>query len=83
MSTYAPPTVDAPAIGSIAITPSNSTVFSPTIRKITVTVGGVVAWVNANGETQITGELLAGDYPMLASQILETGTTATVTTGWL
>ena len=76
-------TATGQALGSLAITPSD-TVFAAgaKIRAITINVSGVVAWKDLAGVAQITGTLPVGTYPMLATAIMFTGTTATGITGW-
>ena len=71
------------ALGSLAITPSD-TVFAAgaKIRAITINVSGIVAWRDVAGVAQITGTLPVGSYPMIATAIMATGTTATGITGW-
>lgn len=67
-----------PADRHFAITPSDSTVLSPTPRALRVTVSGNLALADADG-TAITYPVLAGDIiPFRATKVLSTGTTATV-----
>jgi len=75
--------VTSPALGSMAITPSDSTDLVARIRAVTLNVGGTLAWVNEEDVTQATGPLPAGTYPLMARRILATGTTATGLTGWV
>ncbi|HRK42105.1 MAG TPA: hypothetical protein PLH11_03590 [Gemmobacter sp.] len=75
--------ITAPALGSLAITPSDSTNLGAPIRAITLNVGGTLAWLNEEGTAQATALLPAGTYPLIATRILATGTTATGLTGWI
>jgi len=70
-------------LGSFVVTPADSAFAAGAkIRCITINVGGVVAWKDLQGVDQITDALPAGTYPMHATAILLTGTTATGITGW-
>lgn len=75
--------ITAPALGALVITPSDSTNLSSPIRAITLNVGGTLAWLNEEGAAQATAMLPAGTYPLIATRILATGTTATGLTGWI
>ena len=75
--------LNGPAIGSINVTPSDGTNLATPIRAITLAVGGTLAWINSDGLSQATAALPAGTYPLLATRILATGTTATGLTGWI
>lgn len=75
--------ITAPALGALVITPSDSTNLAAPVRAITVNVGGTLAWLNEQGVAQATGPLPAGTYPMMATRILATGTTASGLTGWI
>lgn len=71
-----------PAVASFAITASDSEDLDRPIRMLTVYTEGVVSYVNWQGETCTTGTLPTGSYPMEATRILSTGTTASDLTGW-
>ena len=72
-----------PAIGAFAVTPSDSEDLTDAIRAITLNAGGTVSFVSSvDGNTYTTADLPAGNYPMFASRIRSTGTTATGITGW-
>lgn len=73
----------APALGSLAVTPSDSTDLATPVRAVTLQTGGTLAWINREGVAQATGPLPAGTYPLMARRILATGTTATGLTGWI
>lgn len=75
--------LNGPAIGSINVTPSDGTNLASPIRAITLGVGGSLAWINSDGVAQSTAALPAGTYPLLATRILATGTTAAGLTGWI
>lgn len=75
--------VTGPALESFPITPSNDDDLPTHIRAITLNVGGTLSWVSAHGTTHTTAELPPGTYPLLASRIRATGTTATGLTGWV
>ena len=72
-----------PALGSFPITPADGADLATNIRAITLNAGGTLSWVALDGTTQTTGALPAGTYPLLASRIRATGTTATGLTGWV
>ena len=74
---------DGPALGSFAITPSNTADLSTNIRAITIGTAGTLSWIGANGVTYATATLPAGTYPLFASRIRATGTTAAQLTGWV
>lgn len=75
--------ITSPALGSFVIVPSDSVNLSSPIRAITLNVGGTLAWIGEEGVAQTTGILPVGTYPVMATRILATGTTATNLTGWL
>ncbi|SNX67372.1 hypothetical protein SAMN05878503_1014 [Cereibacter ovatus] len=77
------PGLTSPAVGSLAVTPSDTADLASAIRAVTIGGEGVIAWLNLRGEEQVTGTLPAGTYPLQASRILATGTTATDITGWV
>lgn len=72
-----------PALGSFAIMPNDSTDLTVNIRAVTINAGGTLSWVDLSGVVQTTAALPAGTYPLLASRIQATGTTATGITGWV
>lgn len=75
--------LNSSALGSVAITPSDSADLEKNIRAVTLGASGTLAWVNWQGETQATGTLPSGTYALMAKRILATGTTATGLTGWI
>lgn len=77
------PAVTGPALGAYAITPSDSANLAETIRAVTVGMQGALSFVGTDGKTYTTGTLPAGTYPLFATRILATGTTATNLTGWV
>jgi hypothetical protein len=90
----APPQLDSPALGCFAITPGANP-LPEKIRKVTIgTAGGILVYVDWEGEICATGPLPIGDYPLFATHILVSGTpwepgatlattTATGLTGWI
>jgi len=74
-----------PAIGALAITPSDSTDLSQAVRAITIGGnGGTLRFISSrDGQTYTTGQLPSGTYPLCARRILAAGTTATGLTGWI
>lgn len=80
-SAYAPG-INAPAIGSYAVTPSDGADLPETIRAVTLNAGGTLSYVGLDGATYTTAALPAGTYALSASRIRATGTTATGITGW-
>ena len=78
------PDTKSPALGSFAVTPSDSADLTARIRQITIgTAAGTVAYIAWDGSSNDTGPLPVGSYPMFATRILSTGTTATGLTGWV
>lgn len=76
--------VDAPAIGALAVTPSDSVDLARPIRALTIgSSGGTLRYVSREGVICSTGPLPVGTYPFFALRILATGTTATGLTGWV
>lgn len=77
--------INSPAIGGFAITPSDTADLSSEVRSVTIgTAAGVLKYISSrDGKTYTTGSLPVGTYPMFASRILATGTTATGLTGWI
>lgn len=76
--------VDAPALGAFAVAPSDSTDLARPIRAVTIgTAGGTLSYVSREGVTCTTGPLPVGTYPMFATRVRATGTTATGLTGWV
>ncbi|AXQ94453.1 hypothetical protein ORIO_23230 (plasmid) [Cereibacter azotoformans] len=75
--------LDSPALGALAVTPSDSADLATAIRAVTIGGGGTLAFVGVDGTTCTTGELPAGTYALRASSIRATGTTATDITGWI
>lgn len=77
-------TLNAPAQGAVAITPSDSVNLVEQIRMLTIgTAAGTVSFVGLDGQTYQTGPLPVGSYAVEALRINATGTTATGLTGWL
>ena len=77
------PALTAPAVGAFSVAPSNTNDLVSPIRAVTLVQGGTLSFIGIDGQTYTTGELPAGTYPLLASRILATGTTATDITGWV
>lgn len=78
-ATYGP---NVSARSGFAITPSDSTRLPESTRMITIGTAGTLSFMNLRGEVQDTNELPAGTYPVQASRIRATGTTAGQITGW-
>lgn len=77
-------TITGPAIGAFAVTPDDDADLAQPVRAVTVGTAGALAYVSwADDAVHTTGALPAGTYPLLASRILATGTTATDLTGWV
>lgn len=77
------PSNEMGATGSFALTPANvAFADGAKIRAITINGPGVIAWRDIYGVDQITRTLPVGTYPLEATAILSTGTTATEITGW-
>ncbi len=72
----------APAIGSHAVTPSDTVDLPEVIRAVTIGGSGTLAWRGIDGVDYVTASLPAGTYPISAVRILATGTTATDITAW-
>lgn len=74
-----------PAIGALAITPSDSTDLGQAIRAVTIGgEGGTLSFISSrDGQTYTTGQLPPGSYPLCARRIRASGTTATDLTGWI
>jgi hypothetical protein len=72
------------AVGAYAVTPNDSTDLTQPCRSVTLNAGGTLSFVSSvDGATYTTGALPAGSYPVLASRIRSTGTTATGITAWI
>lgn len=75
--------LESPALGALAVTPSDSTDLATAIRAVTLGGGGTLSFVGVDGVTYTTGALPAGTYALRATRIRATGTTATDITGWI
>lgn len=77
--------VEGPAIGALAVTPSDSADLAQAVRAITIGgAGGTLSFISSrDGQTYTTGDLPPGTYPLCARRIRATGTTATDLTGWI
>ncbi|WP_145104666.1 spike base protein, RCAP_Rcc01079 family [Cereibacter sediminicola] len=75
--------LDSPALGALAVTPSDGIDLATAIRAVTIGGGGTLAFVGADGAIHTTGDLPAGTYALRASRIRATGTSATDITGWI
>jgi hypothetical protein len=77
--------VEGPAIGALAVTPSDSADLPQAVRAITIGgVGGSLSFISSrDGQTYTTGGLPPGTYPLFARRIRASGTTATDLTGWI
>lgn len=72
------PSLTSPYIGGFAVTPHDTNPLAFVTRGIMVGVTGAVAMVMSNGDSvTLTGLLVGVIYPVRASKILSTGTTAT------
>lgn len=76
---------NGPAIGAVALTPSDSTDLAVSIRAVTIgTLAGTISFISSrDGQSYSTGPLPVGTYALTARRILATGTTATGLTGWI
>lgn len=74
-----------PAIGALAVTPSDSSDLARAVRAITIGgSGGTISFVSSrDGASCVTGPLPPGTYALCARRICATGTTATLLTGWV
>lgn len=77
--------ISGPALGSIAITPSDTVDLPVPVRAVTIGgTAGTIRYISAVDEKPYsTGPLPVGMHPIWASRILFTGTTATDMTGWI
>ena len=75
-------TLEGPAIGAIAVTPSDDTDLSTSIRAVTINGAGVLVY-DFEGVTYTTNTLPVGPHALRADRIRATGTTATGITGWV
>ena len=76
---------NGPAIGAMALSPSDSTDLPQAIRGVTIGgAGGTLSFISSrDGQTYTTAILPAGTYALTARRVLATGTTATGLTGWI
>jgi hypothetical protein len=74
--------INAPAVGSMIITPSDTDFLSRPIRGVTINGGGTIRYI-FKGVVNVTSVLPEGTYSFRADQITSTGTTATQITGWV
>ena len=74
-----------PALGAMAVTPSDTADLASAIRALTIgTAGGSVSFLSSrDGSVYTTGPLPVGTYSLCASRILASGTTASGLTGWI
>jgi hypothetical protein len=72
----------SPAIGAVAVTPSDTTDLDFSIRAVTINGAGTISYI-LDTVTYTTGTLPVGTYAMQADRIRATGTTATGITGWI
>ena len=78
------PGLDAPALGAVVVSPSDTVDLASPLRAITLSVGGTLSFISSrDGSVNTTAALPAGTYPILAARIRATGTTATGLTGWI
>jgi hypothetical protein len=75
--------LDSPALGALAITPSDTLPLAQRIRALTLNGPGTLSIVNWDGVVSTTGPLPAGTYTLCATHVRATGTTATGITGWI
>lgn len=72
------------AIGAYAVTTSDSVDLTQPCRSVTINAGGTLSFVSSvDGATYTTATLPAGSYPLMATRIRATGTTATGITAWI
>lgn len=75
-------TSDASAVGVVAVTPSDVTVFTPPLRGLYVGTTGAVAVTCPDLSTAVFTAVPAGVIlPVLCSKVLSTGTTASTIIG--
>lgn len=60
----------------VAVTPSDSTVYSPPLRALWVGTAGALALVAADDSASVTVPNVSGLFPVETKQVLSTGTTA-------
>lgn len=76
------PGIESGAQGALVVTPHNTTALTQRIRALTINVAGTVSFIGWDGATYTTDTLPVGTYPLLATHIRSTGTSATGLTGW-
>ncbi len=82
--TLTQPGIESSALGAFAVTPSDGSPLSSRVRAITIGgTAGTVSFIGWDGVTYTTGSLPSGSYPLFATHIRATGTTATGITGWI
>lgn len=68
---------DAPGVGSLAVTPNDTTTYSPPLRSLRCTGAGDVCFVGLDG-VEDTWTVAAFDLiPVMMTKVKATGTTAT------
>lgn len=72
----------ASATGAVSITPNDSTDLSRPVRAITISEAGTLSFIGLSGAVFTTGELPPGTYPVIATRVRATNTSATGITGW-
>lgn len=76
------PGLDAPAVGSFTVTPSDDTPLAKPIRSLRVGGEGDVAFRGVDGEDDLWEDVAAGTViPVRMTHVLDTGTTATKLNG--
>lgn len=79
---YYQPTT-SPALGAIAVSPSDTADLPETVRAVTIAGAGRLSFIAPDGAVCTTAALPAGTYSLFAVRIRATGTTATDITGWV
>lgn len=78
-----PQTINGPALGAVAVTPSDTVALADAVRAVTIGTGGVLCYEWPLGTIHTTASLPAGTYAVWAARIRATNTTAAQITGWI
>jgi hypothetical protein len=77
------PGLDSPALGALAVTPSDTLPLAQRVRALTLNGAGTLSVIGWDGAVSTTGPLPAGTYALCATHVRASGTTATGITGWI
>lgn len=75
--------VNSPAIGAVAVQPSDTLDLETPIRAITLGQAGKLSFIGTDGQGYQTGILPVGTYSVFIRRVRVAGTTATDLTGWI